>query len=311
MNIPGSKLFFLLLTVLLLVMLNVSVVMAEKTIGVIMTGGIPYYQDIHDSFMKTLRNEGLVSDNTKTILQTPIPTTMAWTNTIRKFVAFDVDLIVSYGAPATEVALDEVSDIPIVFAGVFDPNTLNLTGRKATGISSHVPIISLLKYLKEIVDYSTLGIIYSESEKDTVFQADLIAQNEARLQFRSKRFNITGAEDVSGIGGIDALFFTTSCSAMHCKEDIIDVSHRARIPTASVIGGGEQAGVILTISANPEEQGSEVARLAARVAQGAKPSSLPVKKPKKVDVIINMKEATSIGVKIPFDLLTSATKVIK
>jgi len=28
-------------------------------------------------------------------------------------------------------------------------------------------------------------------------------------------------------------------------------------------------------------------------------------------VIINLKEATSLGLKIPFDLLTSATKVIK
>ena len=51
--------------------------------------------------------------------------------------------------------------------------------------------------------------------------------------------------------------------------------------------------------------------MAAKVIKGAKPSSLPVEQPKKIEMIINLKEATAMGLKVPFELLTSATKVIK
>jgi len=77
------------------------------------------------------------------------------------------------------------------------------------------------------------------------------------------------------------------------------------------IGGTEGSGVILTLSANPQEQGRESAKIAARVFKGAKPASIPLEPPRKIDLIINLKEATEMGLKIPFDLLTAATRVIK
>jgi putative ABC transport system substrate-binding protein len=45
--------------------------------------------------------------------------------------------------------------------------------------------------------------------------------------------------------------------------------------------------------------------------RGEKPSSIPIEQAKKIDLIINLKEANDMGLKVPFDLLTSATKVIK
>jgi putative ABC transport system substrate-binding protein len=86
---------------------------------------------------------------------------------------------------------------------------------------------------------------------------------------------------------------------------------KAKIPTGTTIAGGEGSGIVLTLSANPQEQGREAARATAKVARGAKPSSIPFEQPKKIDLIINLKEANDMGLKIPFDLLTAATKVIK
>jgi len=86
---------------------------------------------------------------------------------------------------------------------------------------------------------------------------------------------------------------------------------KAKIATATTIGGGEQSGIILTLSANPQEQGREAAKMTARVLKGEKPSSIALVQPKKIDLIINMKEATDMGLKVPFDLLTFATRVIK
>ncbi len=174
-----------------------------------------------------------------------------------------------------------------------------------------VPVASLIKNLKNISHFSKLGVVFNDSEKDTVLQANEVKQLEGGFGFRSTRFNIKKAADAAKIANVDALFLTTGCAAMHCVNNIIGLARKAKIPTASSIGGGEGSGVILTIAADPHEQGREAAKLVVKVIKGARPGSIPVEQPKKVDVIINLKEATEIGLKVPFDLLSSATKVIK
>ena len=297
--------------VVLFLLFGFPVSAAEKTIGVLMTGNTPYYKDIHKAFTETMPLEGLGPGNVTIVLQSPSPEPMSWTNAARKLVAVGVDVIVSYGAPATLSVLHETSDIPVIFAGVYDPQAVGISGKNATGISSKVPVTSLLKSLKSISNFSTLGVVYSDTEKDTLSQVNEVKQLEGGLGFRSVRFNIKRVEDTSKISNVDALFLSTSCAAMYCVNNIVGLARKAKIPTATTIGGGENSGIILTIAANPHEQGHEAARLAARVIKGIKPSSLPVEQPKKIDMIINLKEANDMGLKVPFDLLTSATKVIK
>ena len=303
-----SNILFLILFFLLF---SFPVSAAEKTIGVLMTGSIPYYKEIQKTFAETLPAEGLGRGDVTVVLQSPNPEPMSWTNAARKLVAVGSDVIVCYGAPATLAVLHETSDIPVIFAGVYDPQSVGIAGKNVTGISSKVPVASVIKNLKTISNFSSLGVVYSDTEKDTILQANDVKQLEGSLGFRSVRFNIKRLSDISRISNVDALFLTTSCAAMHCVNNILGLARKGKIPTATTIGGGENSGVILTISANPQEQGREAARLVARVVKGAKPSSLPVEQPKKIDLIINLKEATEMGLKIPFDLLTSATKVIK
>ncbi len=309
---PFAATFCLSIGMLLLsALLTSSAFAAEKTIGVVMAGNVPYYKEIHKAFIEGLNEEGLLaSGKYDIVVQTPSPELMSWTNAVRKLGAIGSAIIVSYGAPVTMIAL-ETADVPIVFAGVFDPQALGITGKNATGISSKVPVASLIKNLKSITKFSKLGVVFSDAEKDTVLQANEVKQLEGNLTFRSVRFNVKRADDASRISNVDALLLTTGCAAMHCVSNIIGIARKAKIPVAATLGGAETDGIVLTLTANPSEQGKEAARLAARVLKGDKPSSLPIVQPKKIDMVINMKEATSLGLKVPFDLLTAATKVIK
>lgn len=293
------------------ILAGIPVFAAEKTVGVIMTGGIPYYRELHKSFSDSLAAEGFGSGRVEIVLQTPTPEAMSWTNSARKLVAIGVDVIVSYGAPATLAVMNETSNIPIVFAGVYDPQSLGMTGKNATGISSKVPVTALIKNFKSISNFSNLGVVYSDAEKDTVLQANEVKQLEGSFKFRSTKFIFKKIDDVSKIAGVDALFLTTGCAAMQCVNNIIGMARKAKIPTATTIGGGENSGIILTIAANPDEQGKEAAERVAKILKGASAASLPVEQPKRIDMIINLREATDMGLKIPFDLLSAATKVIK
>jgi putative ABC transport system substrate-binding protein len=311
MTIKRLKSLSCILFVVGFIFVGIPALAAEKTIGVIMTGGIPYYKDLHKAFAESLASQGFGPGRVEIVLQTPTPEAMSWVNAARKLVAVGSDVIVSYGAPATLAVMNETSDMPIVFAGVYDPQSVGITGKNTTGISSKVPIATLLKNFKSIANFSTLGVVYSDAEKDTVLQANEVKQLEGNFGFRSTKINFKKMDDVSKVGNVESLFLTTGCAAMHCVNNIIGTARKSKIPTATTIGGGENSGIILTLSANPAEQGKEAAERVAKILQGSKPSSLPVEQPKKIDMIINIREATDMGLKIPFDLLSSATKVIK
>ncbi len=289
-----------------------TVFAGEKVIGVVMTGNIPYYKDIHKEFVNEMNRSGILAkENIQIIVQKPAPEAMSWTNAIRKLVTFDAGILVTYGAPVTLTAVNETKKIPIVFAGVYDPKAVNIAKKNVTGISSKVPIATVLKNLKSISNFSKLGVVYNDTEKDTVAQADEVKKLEGKLGFTSTLFNIKRRGDESKIKNVDALYMTTSCAAMYCVNNIIGVARRGKIPTATSIGGGEEIGVLLTIAADPKEQGKKAAQMVLKILKGSEPSAIPAEQPKKVYMVVNLKEAKTLGVKVPFGILTSATKVIK
>ena len=64
---------------------------AEKRIGVIMTGDIPYYVAMHETFVTELNRRIGGSEKIEIILQRPFPNPISWSNAARKLIAFNVD----------------------------------------------------------------------------------------------------------------------------------------------------------------------------------------------------------------------------
>ncbi|MEW6569954.1 MAG: ABC transporter substrate binding protein [Nitrospirota bacterium] len=298
---------FLIIAIIISVFESASLAKSVQ-VGVIISGDIPYYRAIHKTFTDDLKSKGIQAD---IILQTPSPDAMAWINAARKFSAVGVDVIITYGTPATLSALSEASGIPVIFASVYDSAVLGIKGKKTTGIISKVSIAGLVKNLKDIHNFSSLGIVYNNSEKDTVKEASELERLASQFSFNAVKFNFRSPGDVSKIKKVDALFITTSDVAAVYIEEIISAARQMKIPVASLIGNVEERGILLTLSADPAEQGREIANILAHVARGESPSNIEVKNPRKLNLVINLKEASAMGFKVPFDLLSSATRIIK
>jgi putative ABC transport system substrate-binding protein len=287
---------------------------ADKTVGVVMSGNVGYYQEVHRAFVGALAKEGFDHRMVDTLLQMPSPDPLSWTNAARKLVVAEVNVLVTYGAPASLAAIKETKSIPLAYAGVYDPAAVGVSAKNVTGISSKVPMTSLLKYLKKMMPFTRLAVVYNELEPDSARQADELVQLESQYGFQTVRMPVKRADEARKLvfaGKADAVLISVSAAVNEALESVVKTAHAAKVPTISQLGGTAEHGVILSIAPSATEQGETAARQAARLLRGETPAGIPAEVPKLVELVVNLKEAGAIGIKVPFDLITDATRVIK
>lgn len=289
---------------------------ADKSIGVVFSGDVSRYREAHKAFVTALARAGFDQGHVSIYVQTPNPDPMSWTNSARKFVAVEVDAIVAYGAPAALAALRETDTIPVVFTYVYDPQACGVRRNNSTGVSSKVPMAPLFRTLKSITPFSRLAVIYNPDEKDSAVQHDEIDRDSSALGFKVVDCGGRTGPEVKGrvervAGAVDGFYI--SCSAAVNKESaaILGIADRNRIPAVTQVAGMAEKGALLAIAPSSAEQGEIAAAQVARILRGDKPASINVENSRKVELVLNLKAADTLGLKVPVKVLNAATKVIR
>jgi putative ABC transport system substrate-binding protein len=108
-----------------------------------------------------------------------------------------------------------------------------------------------------------------------------------------------------------ALYVVTDQRMVAYREIISAEAIRLRLPTASNYQGFADAGGLLAYSADLAEIYRRGAAYVARILDGAKPGELPVEQPTRLELVLNLKTAKSIGIKVPQSILLRADRVIQ
>lgn len=284
---------------------------AEKTVGVIMAGDVSYYSESHNELMAMLYREGY-SDKIKVLIQKPYPDTVSLSNAARKLIAFNVDVIVAYGAAAAEAVVKEKTRIPLIYTCMYEPCSLT-EARNVTGICSRALVSSMFRYFKELSEMSVIGVIYNSGEKDSLHQMREFSMLASQSGMKIEEINIKNPQDLKRKLlriNLDAIFIANSSTAGIVFPSIIEFSRDKRIPTASFLYN-ENYYATITISPAPKEQGGKAAEKVISILGGASPHRINADISSEFELVFNLKDANSMGLRIPMKLVTGATKLIQ
>jgi putative ABC transport system substrate-binding protein len=238
-----------------------------------------------------------------------------------------VEVIVTWGTPATLAAKRATSTIPIVFESAGDPVLLGLVanlarpGGNVTGFSLAGPEVNAkrLTVLKELLPaLRRIGVL--EPSWNPYFRA-------ARAQFEQTCRSL-GLEPVflevatpGEIAGAMAQLVRQRAQAVVLPADTFLYDHRFEITAAAIKHGlptmGEQtavareAGALASYSTTQAEEDRKGASYVDRILRGAKPADLPVEQATRFELVINLKTARALGLTVPQPLLLRADEVIR
>jgi len=291
-------------------------------VAAVLTSDIPRYQEAYRAFVRGLAAKGFGEGEVEFITQTPNPDPISWANSVRKFNALKPDLLVTFGAAATISATQEAVRVPIVFADVYGPvetgisRSMSKTGGNLCGVSSKVPMATLVKTMVAIRPVKTLGILYNRRERGSYVQMQEIKRLAAQQGFAVVEANVPVASGLDAALGhllarCDCVFVSESSVVNRSLERIVHRATAARVPVISLVPDSAEKGALLTLEASPVEQGLLAASHAAKIFQGNRPGELAVLTPRKVDLVLNLHSAKALDVQIPFRVLSVATKVLK
>ncbi len=83
------------------------------------------------------------------------------------------------------------------------------------------------------------------------------------------------------------------------------------MPVASEFGEFARAGALMSYGPVILDQFRNAARYADKLFKGAKPNDLPVEQARRFELIINLKTAKAIGLRIPPSVLGRADEVVQ
>jgi putative tryptophan/tyrosine transport system substrate-binding protein len=242
-----------------------------------------------------------------------------------ELVGLTPDAVLTSTTPGVSALREQTRTIPIVFVAVADPvgqgfvQSLARPGGNITGFSSFDPTLmgKWLQLLKEIVpDLTRVAAIFNPDTTPYAFfnrgiepaaMSLGVTVTPAPVHDDDAIENAIAAEARKPEGGLISL--PDSFTETH-RDAIIAATTRYRLP---LIGTSTfpRSGGLISYWSDPVDRYAQAASYIDRILRGASPADLPVQRPTKYSMIINLKTAKAIGLTMPPMLLGQADAVIE
>ena len=239
-------------------------------------------------------------------------------------VASKVDIIVTVGGtPPALAAKQATATIPVVMTGVGDAvasglvSSLARPGGNVTGVTDVEPelVAKRLELLKEAVPRAgRVAVLREVPLLEATVKAMEVAARSLKVELHM--FNARGPTEFDGAfsamakSRIDAVLISQTALFIANVRAIADLAAKKRLPSVGNAGFG-RAGGSIGYGVNFENNYRRAALFVDKIFKGANPADLPVERPTKFELVINLKTAKALGLTIPQSILVRADEIIR
>ena len=244
----------------------------------------------------------------------------------QKLIQEKPDLIVTSSTTATLplVKLTAGSDLPVVFLSSGNPLELvksyassgnNLTGISAATLDLTAKRLELLKELvPKVKRVVSLNNPKGPNYRDYLAAVQQAAKNSGLTVREAKGANREQLK--KALGSVtrkvaDAIMLQPDVIMSGNIDMIVEHAASEKLPLIPTLISNLRRGGLATYAPDYLGLGEQGAMLAHKIFRGARPSDLPIEQPLKLNLVINLKTAKAIGLKIPKQILLRADEVIE
>jgi putative ABC transport system substrate-binding protein len=243
-----------------------------------------------------------------------------------ELVDLKVDVVVTVGGPASAAAKQASPSVAVVMAQVGDADSLGLIeslarpGGNVTGVTDQSAELSAkrLEILTEAVPKAArIAVLWNADDRGMTLRYRNVEKAAQVLHVTVQPLGVREPNDFDAAFSAmtahrpDALFLVTDALTLLNRKRVIEFAATHRIPAMYESNTLVQDGGMLSYGASPDENYRRVATYIDRIFKGAAPSSLPVERPSRYYLAINVRTAKTLGLTIPPALLLRADQIIE
>lgn len=232
--------------------------------------------------------------------------------------ALKPDLIFSVGTPASLFARAYLKGAPVVFAMVLNPVENNIVpsmerpGISMTGVCLNIPIdiqLATLKKIKPVI--RRIGMLYDVKTKAGLLNKAAAAAEKAGVELITEP--VYSENEVAGalnrvLSTADSLWASPDPLVYNAAtaQQIILATIKSNTPFMAFSKNFVKAGALVALECDYRDIGRQAGELAMKVMGQEGEKEIGIEYPRRTVVIVNMRTADTIGVRISKEILDSA-----
>jgi putative tryptophan/tyrosine transport system substrate-binding protein len=231
---------------------------------------------------------------------------------IGELLAQKATVIVTAGTPATLAVKKATTSVPLVMIAVGDPvgtgivPSLSHPGGNITGLTSISTEMDAkrLELLREVVpSVSYIAVLWNAASAVQVFAEKQVQAAAHVLRIRVLSLGVKIEEDIKNALAVmarerpDALLVLADRLLLHHRAPIMDFAIRHRLPGVHAYRELVEAGGLMSFGPSYADMHRRAAYFVDRILKGAKPGDLPVERPTKFELVVNLKTAKALGLR--------------
>jgi putative ABC transport system substrate-binding protein len=245
---------------------------------------------------------------------------------IDELLALKPDVIVTAGTPATQAYQKSKASTPLVMIAVGDPVgtgivvSLNRPGGNITGLTSISPELEgkRIELLREVIPkLSHIAVMWNPKNAYHTIENKEVESVAAALKMKVLYLGIETEEQLENAFAQivkeqpAALLVLADRVFLHHRARIMDFAVQRRLPGIYAYLELVEAGGLMSYGPSYADMHRRAAYYVDKILKGTKPADLPVERPAKFELVVNLKAAKQIGIAIPPNVLYRADRVIR